>query len=934
MKLATLLRLLASALALALSVPTHAGSAGWTQASATYVHSQDHYYSYSPLRKYTYSVETLALSAGSDTVLQVFDAANGSLAASNDDSSGTLASFVDIPTTMSGRTMRILVHAYGPGRSGNAVLHIQRKEWTLLNTLISTYDYYYGIEFAGSRLWVAGPLPAGTHFFTSRVFNGSPDTMLLALDGYSRAVGFSDNEGVGEMSAIHLAGGCNTVSCSVVVGTLNPSLWLYDTKLIWDADAHVLDSDADGLSDTLEAQVGTSAIGADSDGDGIKDGEELLGVDDVNLPLHFLLYGADPRLPDIFVQADWEKCVPRNALDHACGDPASPDADALRMTGEQALKAAEMYGDIRVHIDTGRENWDAATSHIFNAWGGAARYENPAKYDFCEQLRRTPSRIGYFHGGRITQYSPNWSTLKSACFQSSNNGQTYAHELAHNMNIGDGGAPSTGTLPCKPNHRSQMNYAFAYEPEIAFSRGEFPWFVPAQMNEEAGLGTSNPADLAHLQLSTMRYAVYANGSVDWNRDGQIGDTDAAGNYTPIVRAAPTWAWGWNCNATADRWNVLDDREEAALGWLYGTLYVFSRRATDSFLEYRRASASSMPDQCPISPYGCTTNWSPDDIVPSSVAAIWAPAVARYAVGATAKLFLVYVDADRKLRYQTLTSSSQPWSVPQYVGNGTETVSGSPAAVVSNGVLHVFAPTAGGLARWQFDSTTGSFSAPSYQRWNDTGQIIAATGAGVGVASGYIKNGTTSSSRVVAAIPTAPDGIIELAWLDQGDRWVRLAASSWWSGRKSTDTRPGIAYVPFGSGSPTVGRFYVAWKEKPSGTDAQAPAPAMINMTEGNDIAGTAVGRRLIWHLSPVRLGSNVHIDAIQSVTLLFDGEYDKNLRAGFTTRYNSGGVYGAAQAGVLLSADGVFNMLEGNNDEYAFMKSNLACALAKGVCIE
>jgi outer membrane protein OmpA-like peptidoglycan-associated protein len=81
------------------------------------------------------------------------------------------------------------------------------------------------------------------------------------------------------------------------------------------------DTDKDGISDAMEAKIGTNPKNADTDGDGLNDGEEYLGVDS----------------PSTTAKAS-EKSDPKNACDpFETGKDCDPDGDGLTNAEEAKL---------------------------------------------------------------------------------------------------------------------------------------------------------------------------------------------------------------------------------------------------------------------------------------------------------------------------------------------------------------------------------------------------------------------------------------------------------------------------------------------------------------------------------------------------------------------------------------------------------------------
>jgi hypothetical protein len=198
------------------------------------------------------------------------------------------------------------------------------------------------------------------------------------------------------------------------------------------------DTDGDGLGDELEAALGTcgSATGSvagancneiadppDTDGDGLQDGWEVLGIEASypvgNATRHEYLplpqWGADPRHKDIFIEVDFRRlnlAENQNNVVHKM----SP-AVARRMAGIYAdvattdfwLKAAHAVSvdnpdrkpGISLHLDTGVPPQISDDATIYGDWGGfnavdatASGPQNPGQV-WMDQM--SPARRGVFH---------------------------------------------------------------------------------------------------------------------------------------------------------------------------------------------------------------------------------------------------------------------------------------------------------------------------------------------------------------------------------------------------------------------------------------------------------------------------------------------------------------------------------------------------------
>jgi hypothetical protein len=109
------------------------------------------------------------------------------------------------------------------------------------------------------------------------------------------------------------------------------------------------DDDGDGLSNSLEALLGSNPNAVDSDGDGIPDYDEwLAGTDPANAESNLSFASAAPRSPDGPLRIAWQS-VPgkRYRLQYA---ETLGDADAFQDLGEPIL-AADGEFEIELEID-------------------------------------------------------------------------------------------------------------------------------------------------------------------------------------------------------------------------------------------------------------------------------------------------------------------------------------------------------------------------------------------------------------------------------------------------------------------------------------------------------------------------------------------------------------------------------------------------------
>lgn len=858
----------------------------------------------------TINTESLSPST-TDTIINVQNSASGVFLAGNDDFVG-LASQVTLPPQSTSRSIRIIVHTYSNATRGSAVLRISPTNATSTTMTINV---------GGDVFTVPNGLEALSHVFTAPEKGGTNDTVVLITCGYSiNGHAFDDDTGVGNMSWLHLDTACpSSALARIVTGTYYAQGG--KTTVIFDEDVHDPQGDNDGLSDPLEVAIGTDPTKADTDGDGLADGAEVMGIDGsstdrVPLPL----FGADPLVKDLFLEADWVKCTEELP---GC-DNGNPNF--YQVTPAIALKLRDFYApDITLHIDTGIANTDPATWFAYDALGGARQI--PTNTGQCGDQKTGWS--GRFHSFIIEGLGGGQAHTPGHCGWAGRHARALAHELGHNLGLGHGGSPAAGDMNCKPHWRSPPNYVYASDDTVtSYSRNTFAGVVlnPLSLDESVGLGTGTYSNISFLQDSRFNLFIDAYGGVDWNRDAVISPSGT------LVRGAPTWNWGTGgCDQSGARMEALSGDSsnvvDPVLARLDSRMYVFGRNAVTGTLT-KRFTTSDLT-LCSGAAAGSCAAWTPPPgstsaIVPNSVAIQFAPAALRYfhIPSSLNRLLVVYVTANGLLQYQTLTlnGSTEFWTSPGLVNSGLQTITGDPALIFRNGQMHLYAPSAGRLKHWTYDPSSDTWSiTPTDEQWSDATYL--GPKFGVALTSGY-QDGI-AGQQVFMAMAQAPTGTVELARYDGAtSKWVKLANSIWWTTPWNTPenpvatARPGLAYLPLDpSGNITNGRFYLAWNAGPS--------LFFITHTRGNVLSNplTITTQRGFRFLPPVYF-FNQWQEASGGTGLLWEEGHDNSLRATWHAVSNS----------VMFAplADGIFNIELKDQDDYPFISARLSCSLLGG----
>lgn len=283
----------------------------------------------------------------------------------------------------------------------------------------------------------------------------------------------------------------------------------------------LLDNDGDRLSNCQEAIRLTNINDPDTDDDGLRDGDEVLGtVDGLNLSA----MGVNPRRKDILIEHDWSDDA------NGCAAHSHKPSQVVLNQITQVFASAPVsnpngQSGINVIHDVGQGGLFTGGNLISIPNGTLQGNVFGADFPVYKASNIASNRIGYFryaiHAHRYSEYptSSGYAEIVGddflvtlQCFISDNNiRNTIMHELGHNIGLLHGGDTDCND---KPNYNSVMNYRFQFsgvdancdrfgDGAVNFSNGVRPSINENSVNESAGV-CGGPA-------------------IDWNGSGTIQD---------------------------------------------------------------------------------------------------------------------------------------------------------------------------------------------------------------------------------------------------------------------------------------------------------------------------------------------------------------------------------------------------------------------------
>ncbi len=331
-------------------------------------------------------------------------------------------------------------------------------------------------------------------------------------------------------------------------------------------------------------------MSGDSDGDALPDSWETADdktADKMGIP-HLKSLGADPKVKDVFVEADWTEKTRSGIISWLKGDKNTverslqPDQEAMT----DVCRAFDEHG-IHLHIDSGEKSINGCGTWSKGPWGSESRAGNVVGNDWSEGRQNLGGQDGWDRFSEWQKQSlqdPNkgfsdirkrvfhyaiFGDLLNADIDKSGNvndwgitgiadasdvlrfyvavggmhedkfqqASTFMHELGHTLGLGHGGGNGVNY---KPNYLSVMNYSFQLSGLVTSDKSKRLNYSEHQLPDldENSLDESKGVDPNHLYKDDVigtRWSCPADAKLHdynsdylttYNIDADISDEDA------------------------------------------------------------------------------------------------------------------------------------------------------------------------------------------------------------------------------------------------------------------------------------------------------------------------------------------------------------------------------------------------------------------------
>ncbi len=305
------------------------------------------------------------------------------------------------------------------------------------------------------------------------------------------------------------------------------------------------DTDGDRIPNALEtntgtyvsaADTGTSPTNSDTDGDAIRDGDEVLGTTG-GLNLNAL--GARATKKDLLFEFDWfnDNLDPGVCAAHSHRPTATAIGKLTTAFANSPMTNPDGTTGVKVIADYGQGGAFTGGTLVADADGVINGGVNDPEFAAIKAARFAANRQHYFHyvlnpHRYITPFGSSSSgqaeingndlVVSLYCYGSDTNvANTIMHEVGHNLGLFHGGDASARND--KPNYNSIMNYEFQFpgidsncvpggDGNLDYSRGTRASLNESALSETAGL--CNGVD------------------VDWNHSGSINSGTVPADINP------------------------------------------------------------------------------------------------------------------------------------------------------------------------------------------------------------------------------------------------------------------------------------------------------------------------------------------------------------------------------------------------------------------
>lgn len=316
-----------------------------------------------------------------------------------------------------------------------------------------------------------------------------------------------------------------------------------------------LDSDGDTLPDCAETKTGrfvdvtdtgTDPQLADTDGDGINDGDEVVGtMDGLDLPA----LGVNPLRKDLLVEYDWfDDSNDCGAHSHA------PTAAVLERVAAvyAAAPVTNPDGSTGIHLiqDVGQDSTLAGGNRVDGEANLPGAFD--ATWSAIKDANFDAKRAGYFRyvllahryngGSDSSGYGEivgDDTLVTLNCVQSEDYAvRTIVHELGHNLGLNHGGFEACNN---KPNYNSLMNYRYQFA-------GLDSQCQASGDGRSDGYSQGDRILIDEMAIDE-NVGVCGDQAIDWNGNGSL-ETGIAGDLNPGSDAS--------CGGTIGELHDFDD----------------------------------------------------------------------------------------------------------------------------------------------------------------------------------------------------------------------------------------------------------------------------------------------------------------------------------------------------------------------------------------